>query len=268
MIALSGSQATERCRQADVALDVAVEREADPLNLAPTASATAAMALGDALATALMILRRFRAEDLIVNHSVGPWETSFPGTTPHPARLQMVRDARPQAGSQPSSFRSHLTVRAAATTGIRISFFTENGLYGDPCRWDVLGTGDTESPATWRSVRPSTIWWLRCAPARSTRQRHRRRSPSAATPGRSWSSSLPDNSFTRCDNDDLTDPGGHAFVFSGPGLYAQGPAISWHLYILDVEGTRLIAVILSYAGTPRADLDLARSIIETMDINP
>ena len=57
-------------------------------------------------------------------------------------------------------------------------------------------------------------------------------------------------------------------MFSGPGLYAQGQANRWHLYILDVEGARLIAVILSYAQTPQTDLDLARNIIETLDIDP
>ena len=79
---------------------------------------------------------------------------------------------------------------------------------------------------------------------------------------------LPDGPYTNCDKDDPNDPGGHEFVFSGPGLYAQGPGNRWHLYILDVDGTRLIAVILSYARTPRTDLDLARNIIETLDINP
>ncbi len=79
VIALAGSQASELCRQADVSLDVAVEREADPLNLAPTASATAAMALGDALAVALMILRGFRAEDFIRNHPGGILGTIVPG---------------------------------------------------------------------------------------------------------------------------------------------------------------------------------------------
>lgn len=61
---------------------------------------------------------------------------------------------------------------------------------------------------------------------------------------------------------------GHAFVFSGSGLHAPGPANVWHLYVLDVDGTRLIAVILSYAQTPQSDLDLARNIIETLDIEP
>jgi hypothetical protein len=78
---------------------------------------------------------------------------------------------------------------------------------------------------------------------------------------------LPNDSFAHCDKDDPNDSGGHAFVFSGPGLYAQGLANRWHLHILDVDGARLIAAILSYAKTPRTDLDLARSSIETLDIN-
>ena len=72
----------------------------------------------------------------------------------------------------------------------------------------------------------------------------------------------------RCVPQGPDDPIGHAFVFSGPGLYAQGPANRWHLYILDVEGTRLIAVILSYEGTPQADLDTAQDVIDTLEINP
>jgi hypothetical protein len=65
---------------------------------------------------------------------------------------------------------------------------------------------------------------------------------------------------------DPDDPSGHASVFSGPGLYAQAPGNRWHLYILDAEGTRLIAVILSYAQTPKTDLDLARNVIAGLDI--
>jgi len=77
---------------------------------------------------------------------------------------------------------------------------------------------------------------------------------------------LPDYSYAKCDKDDPSDPGGHEFVFSGPGLYAQGRANRWHLYILDVDGTRFIAVILSYAKTPQSDLATARDVVEGMDI--
>ena len=57
-------------------------------------------------------------------------------------------------------------------------------------------------------------------------------------------------------------------MFSGKaGLYAQGPANRWHVYIVDVKGTRLVAVVLSYKGTPQTDLDVARNVIETLGID-
>jgi hypothetical protein len=157
-------------------------------------------------------------------------------------------------------------LRADAPNGIGISFFTANGLYSDPCHWDVKGTGDAAAPGDVK-VGP-TVDDLVAAVRANTFY-----TSSTATPvtidgyaGKELEIQLPDDPYTRCDKDDPSDPGGHEFVFSGPGLYAQGRANRWHLYILDVDGTRLIAVILSYAKTPQADLDVARNVIETMDI--
>jgi hypothetical protein len=157
-------------------------------------------------------------------------------------------------------------VRADAPTGIGISFFTANGLYGDPCHWDVQGTGGADVGDV--AVGP-TVDDLVAALRANTFY-----TSSVATPvtidgyaGEELELQLPDDPFTKCDRE-TGDSGGHAFVFSGPGLYAQGPANRWHLYILDVDGTRLIAVILSYPHTPRSDLDLSQNIIETLDINP
>jgi hypothetical protein len=157
-------------------------------------------------------------------------------------------------------------VRADAPAGIGISFFTANGLYSDPCHWDVRGTGDAGTPGDVK-VGP-TVDDLVAALRANTFY-----TSTVATPvtidgyaGKELEIQLPDDPYNKCDKDDPLDPGGHEFVFSGPGLYAQGPANRWHLYILDVEGNRLIAVILSYAKTPRTDLDLARNIIETLDI--
>ena len=56
---------------ADVHLDVSVSEEACPLNLAPTASTTATLAMGDALAVALLKLRGFTAEDFAMSHPSG-----------------------------------------------------------------------------------------------------------------------------------------------------------------------------------------------------
>ncbi|MDD9800627.1 MAG: KpsF/GutQ family sugar-phosphate isomerase [Gammaproteobacteria bacterium] len=71
LIALCGAPGSTLARAADVALDASVAREACPLNLAPTASTAAALALGDALAVALFKARGFNAEDFARAHPGG-----------------------------------------------------------------------------------------------------------------------------------------------------------------------------------------------------
>ena len=71
LIAMTGGLQSSLARHADVVLDSSVEREACPLNLAPTASTTAQLALGDALAVALLDARGFRAEDFARSHPGG-----------------------------------------------------------------------------------------------------------------------------------------------------------------------------------------------------
>src|SRR5690606_24389071 len=63
LVALTGRLESSLGRHADIVLDSSVEKGACPLNLAPTASTTAQLALGDALAVALLDARGFRAED-------------------------------------------------------------------------------------------------------------------------------------------------------------------------------------------------------------
>jgi len=71
LIAMSGSRASTLARTADVFLEVAVKEEACPLGLAPTASTTATLAMGDALAVALLVERGFKAEDFALFHPGG-----------------------------------------------------------------------------------------------------------------------------------------------------------------------------------------------------
>ncbi len=71
LVALTGGAQSTLARAADVVLDVSVTEEACPLGLAPTASTTAALALGDALAVVLLERKRFRAEDFAVLHPGG-----------------------------------------------------------------------------------------------------------------------------------------------------------------------------------------------------
>jgi len=71
VIALTGNPSSTLAREATVHLDVGVAEEACPLNLAPTASTTAALAMGDALATALLEARGFTSEDFARSHPAG-----------------------------------------------------------------------------------------------------------------------------------------------------------------------------------------------------
>ncbi|MFM1892558.1 MAG: hypothetical protein RLZ44_1635 [Pseudomonadota bacterium] len=71
LIALTGNPQSTLGREADVNLDVSVAKEACPLGLAPTASTTAALAMGDALAVALLEARGFTAEDFALSHPGG-----------------------------------------------------------------------------------------------------------------------------------------------------------------------------------------------------
>ena len=71
LVAMTGSVASTLGRHAEVVLDCGVEKEACPLNLAPTASTTAQLALGDALAVALLDARGFRTEDFARSHPGG-----------------------------------------------------------------------------------------------------------------------------------------------------------------------------------------------------
>ncbi|MDO4795433.1 MAG: KpsF/GutQ family sugar-phosphate isomerase [Brachymonas sp.] len=71
LIAITGKPQSSLARHAHIVLDSSVEKEACPLNLAPTASTTVQMALGDALAVALLDARGFRAEDFARSHPGG-----------------------------------------------------------------------------------------------------------------------------------------------------------------------------------------------------
>ncbi|TET88415.1 MAG: KpsF/GutQ family sugar-phosphate isomerase, partial [Sulfurovum sp.] len=71
LIGLTGNRNSSLAKYADVFLDISVEKEACPLNIAPTTSTTLTMALGDALAVALMNKRGFEKEDFASFHPGG-----------------------------------------------------------------------------------------------------------------------------------------------------------------------------------------------------
>jgi len=71
LIAMTGNPASTLGKAGDIVLDISVKEEACPLGLAPTASTTATLAMGDALAVALLVQRGFSAEDFALFHPGG-----------------------------------------------------------------------------------------------------------------------------------------------------------------------------------------------------
>ncbi len=74
--------------------------------------------------------------------------------------------------------------------------------------------------------------------------------------------------LSACDGFEVDSP--VYFVFGGRegGFYAKGDNNRWQVSILDVDGTRLIVVLLSYPGTPAADLSAAQGILDSLVITP
>lgn len=71
VISITGNNGSTLAREADINLDITVKEEACPLGIVPTASTTATLALGDALAVALLIKRGFKEEDFAMYHPGG-----------------------------------------------------------------------------------------------------------------------------------------------------------------------------------------------------
>ena len=71
IIAMTGNPTSELAKRAEVHLDVSVEKEACPMGLTPTASTTASLAMGDAIAVCLLQLRGFTPEDYALFHPGG-----------------------------------------------------------------------------------------------------------------------------------------------------------------------------------------------------
>jgi len=159
-----------------------------------------------------------------------------------------------------------------APTGLGIAFLQADGLRGDPCHWDLQGTQDYRQPGD-VTVGP-TVDDLVAALRSNTS--YTSSTPQSVTidgfEGQELEIQLPpgtDLQPTTCDVE-KDSPDGHYIVFSGPdgGLFAQGPGNRWDMHILDVDGTRLIIVTLSYEGTPQADLDAAQAIVDSMQFTP
>jgi arabinose-5-phosphate isomerase len=95
LLAITGRLDSTLGRHADVALDASVDKEACPHNLAPTASTTAQLALGDALAVALLDARGFKADDFARSHPGGALGRKL---LTHVSDVMRSGDAAPRVG--------------------------------------------------------------------------------------------------------------------------------------------------------------------------
>lgn len=158
LIAITGKPDSSLAREADVHLDAGVREEACPLNLAPTASTTAALALGDALAVALLDARGFGAEDFARSHpggSLGRRLLTHVADVMRPAdQVPSVHDSMPVTEALRAISRGGLGMTAVCDTeGHIIGIFTDGDLrramekVGD-LRSTPVGTVATRAPRT------------------------------------------------------------------------------------------------------------------------
>jgi hypothetical protein len=150
--------------------------------------------------------------------------------------------------------------------GVAVAFLNAQTINSDPCHWDKDGSGrapqegDIEVGPTVDDLAQA----LAAAPYEST-------TPVPATLGgysgkRLELQLVPDPSG--CDTWDGA--GNQYFVFGGHdgAQYAQGDANTWQVTVVDVEGTRLIAVLISYAETSSEHLSAAQGILDSVVITP
>ena len=148
--------------------------------------------------------------------------------------------------------------------GVVVAFLETQSIHSDPCHWDEDGNGSPPDEGD-ISVGP-TVDDLAEALAGSSA--YESTTPVSATLGGFSGKHLelrlaPDPAG--CDSYDRA--GDQYFVFD-PWFFAQGGANRWQITIVDVEGTRLIGVLISYAETSAEDRTAAQAILDSVVITP
>jgi arabinose-5-phosphate isomerase len=159
LIAMTGRAESTLARHADVFLNCGVEKEACPLNLAPTASTTAQLALGDALAVALLDARGFKAEDFARSHPGGALGRKL---LTHVSDVMRVGDDVPQVGPQASfsELMREMSVKGLGATAVVDDSGKVLGIFTDGDLRRLVEKGIDLRAATAQQVmhpKPSTI---------------------------------------------------------------------------------------------------------------
>jgi arabinose-5-phosphate isomerase len=158
IVLLTGHPKSTLARQSDVVLDVSVAEEACPINLAPTSSTTAALAMGDALAMVLLDLRGLRAEDYAALHPRGTlgWRALFRvGDLMHTGdAMPVVAEAAPLAEAMQEMTRKKLGMTTVVDADGRLLGVITDGdlrrlhLRGGAFQALSAGQAATRSPKT------------------------------------------------------------------------------------------------------------------------
>jgi len=151
LIAMTGNVESSLGRHAEIVLSSAVDQEACPLNLAPTASTTAQMALGDALAVALLDARGFREEDFARSHPGGSLGRKL---LMHVVDLMRSGDAVPRvdAGTVMTEMLQEMTRKGLGFTAVCDASGRVAGIFTDGDLRRLIETG-----ADLRAMRASDV---------------------------------------------------------------------------------------------------------------
>lgn len=133
LIAITGNLTSTLGREATLVIDSSVEKEACPLNLAPTASTTAQLAIGDALAVALLDARGFKSNDFAASHPAGALGRKL---LTHVSDIMRTEDQVPYVGPSESmnELLKEMSKKGLGATaiidskGIPIGIFTDGDL--------------------------------------------------------------------------------------------------------------------------------------------
>ena len=169
LVAMTGDVDSSLGRHADIVLSSAVDQEACPLNLAPTASTTAQMALGDALAVALLDARGFREDDFARSHPGGSLGRKL---LMHVADLMRSGDAVPRVdpGTRVAEMLHEMTSKGFGFTAVCDAAGGIAGIFtdGDLRRLIETGADLRALRAERRHARAGRSWF---APTRSRSRR-------------------------------------------------------------------------------------------------
>ena len=155
-----------------------------------------------------------------------------------------------------------------SANGALIGFMKVDGLFSDPCHWDVDGTGAETQPGD-IEVGP-TVDDLVTAIRANTAYTSSTPSPFSlgGYDGAEIELRLPGQDVLDTCDVSVTDPGDGKYLPFPNGFWAQGPNNLWRLFIVDVAGARLVTMLNYFDDVPRADVDVARAIIESFVITP